>query len=682
MLPHTKKMPSPWSLGKHTGFNVMLSLGINLLGLVGAIYMMQVYDRVLSSGSVPTLVGISIIALILYLFLGCLDYLRTTYLSTHSEKFADKHSEKAFQTALEANARDTHNLERRAAIEDLNTIRSFVGSKGYAAVFDVIWTPVFILFIFSLHAVLGVTALAATVFLIGLTLVKERISRKRIESESVRRMASRRELAHIQSHAELVRANGMAENMMQRWMSAERAARIEALDFEFKTAKYSTTSKTIRMIIQSMILGLGGFLAIQGHISPGAMIAASIVFTRTLAPVERILGSFTLFTKARQAWARVETWISEDQAHKIALPEPATSLSADITYLVPPGAEQPVLQGVRFELKAGDVLGIIGPSGSGKSSLAKALSGAWAVQSGSIALDQSDYNNWPQSQLGAAIGYMSQDCQLFDGTISENISGFQSYLDEDLVLQAAMMGCAHEMIMGLPQGYNTLVGPSGMSLSAGQRQRINLARALFGNPFVVVLDEPNSNLDDAGETALLDAIKTLKAANKVVIIVAHRKRILKDATKLCVLKNGSVGLFGPAKLVAQKLAGTPQTIPAKEQEQAAQAKEHSVTPEPSYQEAPLPAAPQPVISEPRYAEAAPVHELPPIQAVPVVPAAFQTVAQSQPYEAPVAQEPSYEAPAAQQPSYEPAIAQSSSYDFPAAQLIFDSSQSSNPYTQA
>ena len=573
MTKMVKKISSPWSLGKHSGFIFLLSFGINLLGLVGAIYMMQVYDRVLSSGSVPTLVGISIIAFILYLFLGCLDYLRTTYLSTHGENFADKHAPKAFHTALEAYARDTHQSERRHAIEDLNTIRNFVTSKGYSSIFDVIWTPVFLIFIFSLHALLGVTALVATIFLIGVAFLKERVSRERIKTESERVMTSRRELTNIHRHAQLILANGMSKNMAHRWITSEKHTRLESLNFSTLTAKYSVSSKTIRMIIQSMILGLGGFLAIKGHISPGAMIAASIVFTRTLAPVERLLANFALLTRARQSWDRVKNWIStESDDRKIALPTPSESLRADINYLVPPGSKQPVLKAVKFELKAGDVLGILGPSGSGKSSLVKALTGAWGVQSGSVTMDKADYNDWRDDQLGAAIGYMAQDCQLFDGTISENICGFQAEVDENAVLNAGMTACAHEMILGLPQGYNTVVGPSGISLSAGQRQRINLARAIFGNPFIIVLDEPNSNLDDVGETALLDAIKNLKDANKIVIIVAHRKRILKYATKLCVIKDGTLGMFGPAKAIAEKLMGSANTKQVKKIKKAPVAK--------------------------------------------------------------------------------------------------------------
>ena len=557
MTKKVKNIRSPWSLGKHSGFILMLSFGINLLGLVGAIYMMQVYDRVLSSGSVPTLVGISIIALILYLFLGCLDYLRTAFLSAHGESFADKHAPKAFQTALNAHARDSHKSGRRYAVEDLGTIRQFITSKGYSSIFDVMWTPVFLFFIFSLHMVLGVTALVATVFLIGVALLKERISRKRVEAESERISASRQGLANIQRHAQLVIANGMSENMAQKWMASEKTARIDSLNFSSLSAKYTVSSKTIRMIVQSMILGLGGFLAIKGHISPGAMIAASIVFTRTISPVERLLANFALLTRARQSWARVKTWISADiEDHKISLPVPSEKLETEIGYLVPPGAKQPVLKNVKFALKSGDVLGVVGPSGSGKSSLAKALSGAWMVQNGSVALDGADYPDWRQDQLGAAIGYMAQDCQLFDGTVAENIAGFLENFDENTVIHAAMTACAHEMILGLPQGYNTPVGPTGISLSAGQRQRINLARALFGNPFVIVLDEPNSNLDDAGETALLEAVKNLKDAGKIVIIVAHRKKILKHATKLCVIKNGTLGLFGPAKAVAEKLMGS------------------------------------------------------------------------------------------------------------------------------
>jgi PrtD family type I secretion system ABC transporter len=531
-----------------------LSCVINLLGLVGAIYMMQVYDRVLSSGSVPTLVGISIIALMLYAFYGFLEYFRTEYLTANGESFADKHAERAFHEALEGHALDPHHSERRMAIEDLGTVRRFLTSKGYSAIFDVIWMPIFLIFIFSLHPVLGVTALVATCFLVAMALINERTSRKRIAEESGRTTQSRRWVANIHRHAHLVTGNGMGPNMAQAWLTKEKQSREESLNFSSLSSKFSVSSKTIRLVIQSMILGLGGFLAIRGHISPGAMIAASIVFTRTIAPVERLLANFALFIRARQSWSRMKTWIFDDALmEKIALPEPSKALNIDLKYLVPPGAARPVLQGVDFKLVAGDVLGVLGPSGSGKSSLAKALAGAWQIQSGSVSMDGADYTDWPQAQLGSAIGYMAQDCELFDGTVAQNICGFTPELDETAVLKAAQIAQAHEMIAGLENGYNTQVGPSGTSLSSGQRQRINLARALYGNPFIVVLDEPNSNLDEQGERALLAAIKHLKDANKIVVIVAHRRNALRYATKLCVIKDGTKLVFGPAQEVANKL---------------------------------------------------------------------------------------------------------------------------------
>lgn len=547
------KTTAPWGLGGHTTLVLTLSFVINLLGLVGAIYMMQVYDRVLSSGSVPTLIGLSMIALILYLFYGFLEYYRTEFLNAHGENFANKHSPKAFKEALDGHARDIQSSDRHYALEDLNTIRRFLTSKGYSAIFDVIWMPIFLCFIFSLHITLGVTALVATMLLIVMAIVNERTSRKRVQDEGDRLLQSRRWLANLHRHAHLVKGNGMGDNMAQTWLKTEKRSRVDSLNFAALSAKFSVSSKTIRMIIQSMILGLGGYLAIQGQISPGAMIAASIVFTRTLAPVERLLANFALLIRARQSWGRAKSWISTTQDNKINLPEPHKSLHANIRYIVPPGTQRPVLQSVKFDLQAGDVLGVLGPSGSGKSSLAKVLAGAWDVQSGIVAMDGAAYGDWPISQIGNAIGYMAQDCELFDGTIAQNISGFNPNMDEQSILDAAMIAHAHEMIAGLPNGYNTEVGPSGITLSAGQRQRINLARALFGNPFIVVLDEPNSNLDEEGETALLKAIKHLKDNNKIVIIVAHRRKALAHATKLCAIKNGTQIMFGPAKAVAEKL---------------------------------------------------------------------------------------------------------------------------------
>ena len=554
MEKNKHKTPAPWQLGKHTSLVILFSFGLNLLGLIGAIYMMQVYDRVLSSGSVPTLIGLSIIAFILYLFYGGLDYLRTIFLTTHGENFSNTYSLKAFRAAINGYSREAQNADSRTAIEDLTTIRRFLTSKGYSAIFDVLWLPIFLIFIFSLHIMLGFTALFATILLITMAIINERNARQRIKEESQRDTLSRRWLGNIHRNAHLVSANGMDEAMAKIWIKKEQANRVESMGFAARASKFSVSSKTIRMIIQSMILGLGGYFAIQGAISPGAMIAASIVFTRTIAPVEQLLVNFALLIRAQQAWERMKSWSEKTLIdNRMALPAPHKTLMGTFKALTPPGLKKPVLTNVQIELKAGDVLGVLGSSGGGKSSLAKALAGAWSVQNGTIAMDGADYRDWPRQQLGAAIGYMAQDCELFDGSIAENICGFKEGVEDKDIVQAAMTAGTHDIILGLPRGYNTPVGPTGVPLSTGQRQRLNLARALFGNPFIVVLDEPNSNLDEDGENALLRAIHYLKQNNKIVIIVAHRRKALKHANKLCIIEKGAMRLFGPTAAVMERL---------------------------------------------------------------------------------------------------------------------------------
>lgn len=534
---------------------LLFSFVINALYLVGPIYMMQVYDRVLSSGSVPTLVGLSMIAALLYVFFGVMDYIRNQLLSVRGEAFAQNLAPKAFRQSIKGYALDNPTSVRRNAVEDVSVIRQFLTSSAFTALMDLVWMPIFLGFIFIMHKTLGITALAAAAVLVMVALLNERVCRAGMEKMGQEQQKSNRWARQAQRNAATILGNGMGNAIGARWYEGEQATRQSNLTVGAKASFFKTITKTTRLMVQSLILGLGAYLAIGGEMSAGAMIAASIIFSRTIAPVEQILGQYGLLLRAKEAWGRVQTWCyAPDVNEKIELPQPTKELSALIRSLTPPDAQTVTLQNVQLKLNAGDVLGVIGPSGGGKSSLAKALCGAWAPQQGVISLDGADLREWPAAQLSRLIGYMPQTSEFFEGTIAENIAGFSTDLPTQSIIDASMLAGAHELILSLPNSYNTKVGPTGLQLSAGQLQRISLARALYGDPFVVILDEPNSNLDSDGEAALAKALRQLKQNGKIAIVIAHRPAVLREATHLCKIEAGVMAIFGPKQAVQKRLA--------------------------------------------------------------------------------------------------------------------------------
>ena len=522
--------------------------------LVGPIFMMQVYDRVLPSGSVETLVGLFLIVILLFGLFGFLDYAKNQLLLSFGESQSEQIAKRAFFNVIIALAKDGRDSPRRSAIEDVFSVRSFLVSPGFAALFDVFWAPIFLVFIFILHPALGVASLCAAAVLILMAILNERSGRTRIETDTQLRRKSMTWIHQVQRQATTVRANGLEQSLADRWFSDEMNSRNSALELVAESSLYTTATKTLRMVMQSFVLALGAYLVIVGELSAGAMIAASIVFARTLAPVEQILSQYANLLRARDAWSRIKSWKDEPSIpSKLVLPSPKHNLKLAIETLTPPGAAVPVLNDVSFELVAGDVLGVIGPSGGGKSSLMKAISGAWAVK-GRIELDGADIAEWPRDQLRDHIGYLPQELDLFDGTIAENVSGFRNdATDEDIVAACKNAG-AHNLILGLESGYNTQVGSNGIPLSAGQRQRVSLARALYGDPFLIVLDEPNSNLDKQGEAALAAAIRTLKQAKKIIILVAHRSKIMSQVDKICAIEAGRMKMFGDKADLERRLA--------------------------------------------------------------------------------------------------------------------------------
>lgn len=559
---------------RHIGAVLGFSCVINILYLTGPMFMMQVYDRVLPSGSLPTLVGLFAIAALLFLLFGILDYMRTQITLAEGEAFAERMSPTAFRAALGGYAHDDPSSIRRTAVDDLNQVRNFLTSPGATALVDLAFMPVFLLFIFGLHAVLGVTSILAAAVLIGLTLLNERIGKSGVKSFEKLRVKAHDWTRQVLRQASFVLAGGMDRTMTRIWVEREQASRLSAAETATRSSLFTTITRTTRLFVQSLILAIGAYLVVRGELSAGAMIAASIVFARTLAPVEQILAHFTPLLRAMEAWSRIRVWRKgANEPEKLELPTPHKELKVRIASLCPPESTNRVLEHVACDVSAGQVVAVIGPSGSGKSSLTRALAVAWRTQPGSLSLDGASFQDWRADQLSQAIGYMPQESELFDGTIAQNISRFEEDTDSEKVIEACTKAGAHKLVLGLAEGYNTPVGASGTPLSAGQRQRICLARALYKNPFIVILDEPNSNLDEQGEAALSAAIRRLKDENHIVILVAHRQKALRDATHLCIIEDGRMKMYGPKGAVEQRLAlppqsGSPTDKPASDGERA------------------------------------------------------------------------------------------------------------------
>jgi ATP-binding cassette subfamily C protein len=458
-------------------------------------------------------------------------------------------------------------------VRDLDQIRAFFSGMGPTAFFDLPWVPVYLGVVFLLHPLLGLFAFAGAVLLIGMTIVTERRTTAPMQSAS--RSGSQR-LAfgeEMRRNAEVIRALGLERRMQDRWEVLNTRHLTDQLVASDAAGGMGTVSKVLRLFLQSGILGLGAYLVIQGEVSAGTIIAASIIMSRALAPIETAITHWRGFVSARQSYRRLIDLFGslglKDAGAMVALPRPVSSLAVQSVSVAPPGEPRPVIQGVSFSLEAGDALGIIGPSGSGKSTLARALVGVWQPMwpqmrmGGSIRLDGATLDQWEPDDLGRYIGYLPQDVSLFAGTIAENIARFDTAAASEAILGAAKAAGVHDMIVQLPEGYQTVVGEGGVGLSAGQRQRIALARALYGDPFLVVLDEPNSNLDSAGEAALTQAIQSIRARGGIAVVIAHRPSALAAVDKVLAMAKGQVQAFGPkSEVLRQVLQAAPAPKPA------------------------------------------------------------------------------------------------------------------------
>ncbi|MGB9670611.1 MAG: type I secretion system permease/ATPase [Halothiobacillaceae bacterium] len=534
---------------------------INLLMLIPSIYMLQVYDRVLTSMNVSTLVLLTLIVLVMYLLMSALEWVRSMALVRLSNRLDQRLSPQVFSAAFEEQLR-ANRANPQQALADLNNLRQFLTGAGIFAFFDTPWAPIYIAVIFLFHWQIGVLSLVGALLLIGLALANEWVTRKRLAEANTLAIQASAQAQGSLRNAEVVEAMGMMQGVSARWNRINQKVLTLQTEASEKAGMISATTKFVRIALQSLVLGLGAWLVIKNEMTAGMMIAGSILMGRALAPVEQLIGTWKGWISARGAYQRLSELLAKhpEPAPRTPLPRPKGLLQVEGVLASPPGAPAPVLKGVNFTLPAGMTLGVIGPSGSGKSTLARLLVGVWPAQAGKVRLDGADIHDWDKSNLGPHLGYLPQDIELFDGTIAENIARFGE-IDNEKLLKAAELAGVHEMILRLPKGYDTPIGVGGQMLSGGQRQRVALARALYGDPALVVLDEPNSNLDDVGERALLQAILNLRKQGATIVLITHRPSILSATDAILLLKEGTVAAYGPRDQVLAALQA-PQAPPA------------------------------------------------------------------------------------------------------------------------
>lgn len=532
----------------------IFSMAINLLMLVPSIYMLQVYDSVLSSRNLMTLAMLSLITLLFYAIISALEWVRSQVLIRVGAQVDALLSERIYTAAFEQNLKK-NNFQAGQALTDLTTIRQFVTGQGLFALFDAPWFPIYLAVNFLFDFWLGMFSLVGTAVLIALAWSNDRVSSKPLSEASQLAMVSGAMATNNLRNAEVIESMGMLPNLRGRWHKLHQQFLAQQAIASDKASVITAVTKLFRLTLQSYILGLGAWLVIEGRLTPGMMIAGSILMGRALSPVEQLIAVWKQVAGVKTAWKRLDDLLQQNPARTtgMPLPVPTGQLSIENVTAAPPGGQVAVLKGVQFSLAAGEVLAIIGPSASGKSSLARLMVGVWPAQMGKVRLDGADLYQWNKDILGQHLGYLPQDIELFAGTVAENIARFGE-VDSEKVIAAAQLAGVHDMVLRLPKGYDTPIGDGGAGLSGGQQQRIGLARALYGQPALIVLDEPNSNLDDAGEAALIQAIRELKAQYRTVVLITHRMPILTISDKLLVLNEGSVQGFGPTQQILGALA--------------------------------------------------------------------------------------------------------------------------------
>ena len=537
----------------------VFSAAINVLMLTGSLFMLQVYDRVLPSHSVPTLVTLFAVVVLLYAVLGILDMIRARMLVRIGHALDEQMSGDAFRAVVQAPSRRQAGTDGLQPLRDLDQVRSFLSSAGPSAMLDLPWMPFYLVLCFVFHWWIGVTATAGALILIATALLTEVLVRRAartITADAAARLmlaeASRR-------NAEALIVMGMVAPVGAQWQAANQRYMHGHRSGSDISVTLGAFSRVLRMLLQSAVLAVGALLVIRQEATAGVIIASSILTSRALAPVELVIAHWKSFLAARQSWRRLSELLAKLNVDRapLALPPPTKALDVELLSVRPPGRTANVVQGVRFTLKAGQALGVIGPSASGKSSLARALVGAWPPAAGKVRLDGAALEQWPAEARGRHIGYLPQDVELLDGTVGENIARFEPNADPAAVIAAARAAGVHEMVLTLPHGYETRIGEAGQALSAGQRQRIALARALYRDPFLVVLDEPNSNLDADGERALTAAIAGIRARGGVAIVIAHRPSALMAVDRVAAMANGEIQAFGERDEVLRQVLRAP-----------------------------------------------------------------------------------------------------------------------------
>ncbi len=540
--------------GAFLGVAVLSGL-INLLYLSGSIFMMEVYDRVLPSQSIPTLVGLSVIIVVLYLFQGLFDTLRGRIMARVGAAIDEDLSQQIFQGQLKAPLKGKVDGDGQQPLRDLDQLRAFLAGGGPSALFDLPWMPLYLFICFAFHPWIGLAALGGACLLVMITLLTEMLtkeaSRAAVSAALVRNGISE----GARRNAEVVQALGMAKRIGARWGEANASYLAHQQRTSDVAGGFGAMSKVLRMLLQSMVLAIGAYLVIDGQATGGIMIASSILTSRAMAPVELAIGNWKGFVSARQGWRRLKTMLETNAQSEdpLKLPAPQMVVSVENAGTGAPGGQRFSVQDVSFELRAGSGLGIIGPSASGKSSLARMLVGVWPTWRGKVRFDGAAIEQWLPEDLGRHIGYLPQDVELFAGTVAQNIARFEPEPKAEAIIAAAKAANVHEMILQLPDGYETQVGEAGAALSGGQRQRIALARALYGDPFLVVLDEPNSNLDSEGEQALTSAIMGIRERGGIVVVIAHRPSALAGVDQVLVMREGRMQSFGPKDEVLSKV---------------------------------------------------------------------------------------------------------------------------------
>ena len=538
---------------------------VNVLALTGSFFMLEVYDRVIPSRSIPTLVGLGVLALALFAFQGLLEALRSRLLARVGATLDAELGARVFVLSAESPLRGAQAGEGHLMLRDLDTLRGFLVGSGLPALFDLPWLPLYVAICFLFHPLLGTAAVVGALVIAALALASEGLTREPTERSTALSMARHGLAEAARRNVEAVAAMGLFDRLADRWSEANREYVATQQRVADLAGGLGAASKIWRLVLQSGVLALGAWLVIEGKASSGIIIASSILVSRALAPAELAVANWKGFVAARQSWRRLSVLLGRvpPAQRRHPLPAPCRTLTAEGLTVAPPGQMRPVLRGVSLQLRAGQALGVIGPSASGKSTLVRALTGVWTPAGGSVRLDGAALDQWSRTDLGPHIGYLPQEAELFAGTIADNIARFDPRFDGEDVIAAARAAGVHELILQLPQGYSTRLGEAGAGLSAGQRQRVGLARALYGDPFLVVLDEPNANLDLEGETALTQAILGVRARGGVCVVVAHRPSALAAIDLVLMMADGQAQAFGPKDEILKGLMRPTPVAPRK-----------------------------------------------------------------------------------------------------------------------